>query len=67
MGDEFAAGWTSNGEFFHMEGNFPGMNFLGEILHRGNLPESYTKLFLCLAFSLPTQFRCRDVEGNSME
>ena len=50
-------------------GKFPGWGFPGEILHCGNLPEFlYEILFICLAFSLPTQFYMwRSSQGIAQE
>ena len=55
----------ARGEFVYWKGNFQGLNFLGEILYSGNLPEFLYEISLYVLLSLYRfNFKCRDVKGN---
>ena len=49
------------GEIFHEEGSFQGVNFSGEILQRGHLPEFLYDTLLMSCFLLSNSLLCMDM------
>ena len=55
---DFPLGGFSTGMIFRAEGSFQGVNFSGEILHWGNLPEFLYKILLMSCFLFADSILC---------
>ena len=58
-------GWISMGTIFLGEGNFRGVNILGQMLDWGICKNYYTKFFLNVLYSLDQTFHAEIFQGNS--